>query len=288
MFSCSVRPFPTNATPPRSHVMSVGWVPRYKGDPHSSTSCCNIMSSAFLEESVISEGRIHRDDAIGKLHLLYLRDVTPEDLIDLPFDEFDAAANQVVGLLSSAFARVRVTHHKWLMYGFNCGSTSAFGDHRNANPNAQIKRDAGWHFGVSGLSCDAGDIAAEHARAFAEGEKKRRYQADFSEAMETADASFRDLRRKVREVKSKWDSEHAEKVDDFDEFDDIDDDDDDFNQHQIRQQNDGHHGPQVPAEPRDFNKLEKLDELLADARNLHENLVDMVLRFLPGRTFLKS
>jgi hypothetical protein len=228
----------------------------------------NMMSSTPLENSLIPEGRINRDDAVEKLHLSYLSGVTPEYLASLPFDEFEAAADQVVGLFSSGFARIRVTHHKWLMYGFNCASTSASGDHRNANPTAQIKRDAGWHFRVSGLSCDATDIAAEHAKAFEEGEKRRKYQADFTEALGDADASFRDLMRKVWEMKGRWGEEqqgnHAEDL---------------INVHQ---------GTQVLGDSGDFDKFAKLEELIADACKLHEVLVDMVLRFLPGRTFLKS
>jgi hypothetical protein len=227
-----------------------------------------MASSPCPEYSLIPEGRIHRDDAVEKLHLSYLSGVTPDYLASLPFDEFEAAADQVVGLFSSAFARIRITNHKWLMYGFNCGSTPASGDHRNANPTAQIKRDAGWHFGVSGLSCDASDIAAEHGKAFEEGEKKRKYQAEFTEAIGEADASFRDLMRKVWEMKGRWGEEqqgkHAEDLIGV------------------------HQGTQVLGDLRDCDKFAKLEELIADACKLHEALVDMVLRFLPGRTFLKS
>jgi hypothetical protein len=236
-----------------------------------------MASSPCPEYSLIPEGRIHRDDVVEKLHLSYLPGVTPDYLASLPFDEFEAAADQVIGLFSSAFAHIRVTHHKWLMYGFNCGSTSASGDHRNANPTAQIKRDAGWHFRVSGLSCDATDIAAEHAKAFGEGEKKRKYQAEFTEAMGEADASFRDLMRKVWEMKGRWGEEqqgnHAtDLVHDDDNVDDTD----------------VHQRTQVLGDLGVFDKFAKLEELIADACKLHEDLVDMVLRFLPGRTFLKS
>ena len=263
------------------------------------------MSSSSLEVSVIPEGRISRDDVIEKLHLSYLSGVTPDYLASLPLDEFEAATNQVVGLFSSAFSHIQMTYHKWLMYGFNCGSTSASGNHRNSNPAAQIKKDAGWNFGVSGLSCDQSDIAAEQAKAFSEGEKKRRYQAEFTEAMAEADTSFRVLLRKVSEVKRKWDPEQLRKytLDDVDggDADDEDADDEDSDgeyfsvsnssQRHQQQRNAIHVESPVPGKPEEFNesdKLRRLEELLIDARQLHENIVNMVLRFLPGRTFLKS
>jgi hypothetical protein len=172
---------------------------------------------------------------------------------------------------------------------------SASGDHRNANPTAQIKRDAGWHFSSSGLSCEANDIAAEHTKAFNEGEKKRVYEAESSAAVMKADASFRDLMRKVWEVKAGWDPQRQvpfprEALDDDtdDGFNDGFDDDVEDGSNGLGRRDSAH--DQVSSEngSADFDKRARVEELLAETRKLHDDLVDIILRFLPGRTFLKS
>ncbi|KAJ3054729.1 hypothetical protein HK097_000976 [Rhizophlyctis rosea] len=66
-------------------------------------------------------------------------------------------------------------------------------------------------------------------------------------------------------------------------FDEEDDDDEEDGDEEIEGEE-----SDVEEEETELDIHTELDQLLTDARALHDKLVDVVLPFLPGRTFINS
>lgn len=247
-----------------------------------------------LEASLIYEGRVSRQDIVHKLALYSsIQGDKPEHIAHLDAEIVAMMVQSISFLFRKGLSMAFITQRKWILHGFDCPTDAGrYGGSHAYFGGQQVRAEAGWSF-TDKVDTSEYAIGNERNHVFSERSKREAYESSYTAAETPLNAKVSSMLTKGRKLVKEWQLDANPILQDSNDAQDL------TAGRNVESEDDAHEdGGQLHSDGVDkseshdiayslLSKEEKTLLLLAEARDCHELLVDLILRFLPGRTFLK-